>query len=178
MIFSESKIPGVWVIEPEYLVDERGFFAHTWNPAEFKKHGLTQHFDQACIAYNEKQHTLRGMHYQSGVHGEDKLVRCTQGSAYDVVIDLRPHSSQFKQWFAIELNALNRKMLYVPPGVAHGYKTLLPKTELFYQITPSFEPEAARGVRWNDPAFKVEWGDTTDIVISVRDAHYADYGLK
>lgn len=157
MIFIETKLKGAFIIEPEPLEDERGFFARTFDQKEFEAHGLNPRVAQCNISFNKKKGTLRGMHYQIAPYEEAKLVRCTKGAIYDVIIDLRPESPTFKQWIAVELTAENRRMLYAPEGVAHGFQTLEDNTEVFYMMSEFYHPECARGVRWNDPAFGIEW---------------------
>jgi dTDP-4-dehydrorhamnose 3,5-epimerase len=157
MKFIETQLKGAFLIEPEPLEDERGFFARTWCRKEFEKHGLDPNWVQCNISYNKRKGTLRGMHYQIAPYAEAKLVRCTMGSIYDVIIDLRPDSKTYRQWFSAELSAENRKMIYIPQGFAHGFQTLLDNTELFYQMSEFYAPEYARAVRWNDPQFKILW---------------------
>jgi dTDP-4-dehydrorhamnose 3,5-epimerase len=176
MIFSEAPIPGAYVIDPERLEDERGFFARTWCQREFKAHGLNTELAQCNISYNRRKGTLRGMHYQSAPHAETRLVRCTSGAVYDVIVDLRLQSSTFKRWFSIELTAENRRMLYIPEGLAHGFLTLRDDTEVFYQMSEFYAPEFARGVRWNDPALGIEWPDKIQ-VMAERDRLYPDFQL-
>ena len=171
MIFTQTKLKGAFIIEPERLEDERGFFARTFCQEEFKIHGLNPHLVQCNISFNIKTGALRGMHYQIEPYAEAKLVRCTRGAIYDVVIDLRPESPTFKGWMPVELTAENHKMLYVPEGFAHGFQTLEDDTEVFYQMSEFYHPECARGVRWNDPAFGIEW-PAKPSVISSRDQSY------
>lgn len=175
MIFRETPIPGAFVVEPERIEDERGFFARTWCEREFREHGLDPRLAQCSVSFNRRAGTLRGMHYQAAPHGEAKLVRCTMGAIYDVVVDLRPDSPAFRRWTAVELSARNRRMLYIPQGLAHGFQTLEPDTEVFYQISEFYHPESARGVRWNDPAFGIEWPEAAERVLSDRDAGYPDF---
>ena len=172
MKFTETKLKGAYAVELEPIADERGFFARAWCQNEFAKHGLDSRLVQANISFNKSIHTLRGMHYQSEPHAEAKLVRCTRGALYDVIVDLRPASATFKQWVAVELSAENRTMLYIPEGFAHGFQTLAENTEVFYQMSEFFHPECARGVRWDDPAFKIVWPDGNR-VISEKDRSYA-----
>lgn len=153
----ETRLKGVFIIEPERLEDGRGFFARTFCEREFAVHGLNVRFVQCNISFNKKKGTLRGMHYQVAPHKEAKLVRCTMGAIYDVTIDLRPDSPTFKQWVAVELTAENRRMLYIPEGLAHGFQTLEDNTEVFYQMSEFYHPESARGVHWDDPAFGIQW---------------------
>ena len=147
MIFNETKLKGAFVIEPERLEDERGFFARTWCQREFEAHGLNPRLVQCSISFNKKKGTLRGMHYQVAPYEEARLVRCTMGAIYDVVLDLRPASSTCKQWVAVELTSENRRMLYIPGGLAHGFQTLKDNTEVFYQMSEFYQPEYVRGVR-------------------------------
>lgn len=174
MIFTETKLAGAYIIEPERLEDERGFFARTWCQREFEVHGLNPRLVQCSISFNKKKGTLRGMHYQVAPHEEAKLVRCTSGAIYDVIIDLRLNSPTFKQWLAVELTADNRCMLYIPEGFAHGFQTLDHNTEVFYQMSEFYAGESANGVRWDDPAFGIEWTEDTRI-ISARDQEYPDF---
>lgn len=157
MIFTETKLFGVFLIEPKRFEDERGFFARTYCQCEFKTHGLNPHVVQCNISFNRKRGTLRGMHYQAAPYPEAKLVRCTMGAIYDVIVDLRPESPTFKQWGALELTAVNRRMVYIPVGLAHGFQTLVDDTEVFYQMSEFYHPECARGFGWNDPTFRVNW---------------------
>jgi len=171
MIFAETKLKGAFIIEPERQEDERGFFARTWCQREFETHGLNPRLVQCNISFNKKKGTLRGMHYQIPPHEEAKLVRCTMGAIYDVIIDLRPHSSTFKQWLSIELTADNRRMLYIPEGFAHGFQTLEDDTEVFYQMSEFYHPECARGIRWDDPALKIRW-PFSPLIVSNKDLDY------
>ena len=174
MIFSETKLKGAFIIEPERLEDERGFFARTFCRNEFEAHGLNPRLVQCSVSFNKKKGTLRGMHYQIAPHQEVKLVRCTMEAIYDVILDLRPESSTFKQWVAVELTAKNRRMLYIPEGFAHGFQTLHDDSEVFYQISEVYHPEFGRGIRWNDTAFGIKWPDG-ERIISARDSLYADF---
>ena len=156
MIFTETRLAGAYLIEPERIEDERGFFARTWCRDEFERHGLNPRLVQCNVSYNARRGTLRGMHYQAKPHEEAKLVRCTRGAIYDVIVDLRPDSPTYRQWVAAELTAENRRMLYIPEGFAHGFQTLADETEVFYQMSELFHPESARGVRmttrpWGSP---------------------------
>ncbi len=157
MIFTLTEVEGVFLIDPERLEDERGFFARTWCEAEFAAHGIQVSMPQCNISFNRRKGTLRGMHYQREPHGEGKLVRCTMGVLLDVMIDLRPDSPTYLKHVSAELSAENRRMLYGPPGCAHGFQTLQDDTEVFYQMTVPYLPEAAAGVRYNDPAFALSW---------------------
>ncbi len=175
MIFTETKLKGTYIIELEPIADERGFFARSWCQQEFEAHGLNPNLVQCNISFNKKKGTLRGMHYQVAPHEEVKLVRCTKGAIYDVMIDLRPQSSTFKQWIAVELTAENHKMLYIPEGFAHGFQSLADNTEVFYQMSAFYHPECARGIRWDDPAFKIEWPQN-ERIISEKDLQYPNNG--
>lgn len=181
MLFKQTKLSGAFVIEPERLVDERGFFARTWCQKEFNAHGLNTDLRQANIAFNERIGTLRGMHRQVAPWEEAKLVRCTRGAIYDVIIDLRPESPTYKQWVGVELTEINRHMLYVPEGFAHGYQTLSDDAEVFYLVSAFYQPGAERGIRWNDPEFGVEWPDAVVRHISEKDRNwplFADGGTE
>ena len=174
MIFAETKLKGAFIIQPEKLEDERGFFARTWCKREFIAHGLNPNLAQCNISFNIKKGTLRGMHHQVAPREEVKLVRCTAGAIYDVIIDLRPGSPTFKAWISVELTAGNRKMLYIPEGVSHGFMTLKDNTEVFYQMSEFYVPEYARGIRWNDPAFNIVW-PMEATVVSEKDANYNNF---
>jgi dTDP-4-dehydrorhamnose 3,5-epimerase len=174
MIFHETKLAGVFEIHLEPISDERGFFARSWCWKEFEDHGLNGHLVQCNVSLNARNGTLRGMHYQAAPHAEAKLVRCTAGAMYDVALDLRPQSPTFKQWFAAVLSAENHHMLYIPEGCAHGFITLADQTEIFYQMSEFYHPEASRGIRWNDPAFQIAWPEKVQL-ISERDSTYPDF---
>ena len=174
MIFTETKLAGAFVIELERHADERGFFARTFCQQEFEAHGLNARVAQCNVSFNKRKGTLRGMHYQAAPFAEAKLVRCTAGSIYDVIIDLRPGSATFKRHFAVELSAENHRMLYIPEDFAHGFQTLEDDTEVFYQMAQRYSAEHARGVRWNDPAFGIEWPKGERIIIE-RDQNYPDF---
>lgn len=174
MRFVETAVAGAWVIEPERHEDERGFFARTWDTGVFAERGLNPAFVQSSISYNRSRGTLRGLHYQASPREEAKLVRCTSGSVFDVAVDLRPASGTFRQWFGVDLSAENRLALYVPEGCAHGFLTLSEDSEIAYQISEFWAPEAGRGVRWNDPAFDINWPGEV-VVINERDRTYPDY---
>lgn len=171
MIFTETKLKGSFVVDVEPREDERGFFARSWCAEEFEKHGLSPRLAQCNISFNKKRGTLRGMHYQAAPFVEAKLVRCTMGAIYDVIIDLRPDSSTFKKWTSVELTAENRRALYIPEGFAHGFQTLTENTEVFYQMSEFYHPGCARGVRWDDPAFDVAW-PVKAVVIFEKDMLY------
>ncbi len=173
MQFYETKLKGAFIIEPEIIQDDRGFFARSWCRKEFDNYGINSDLVQCNISFNNKKGTLRGMHYQTFPHGEAKLIRCTAGSIYDVIIDLRPDSETYKKWFGTELSKENHKMIYVPEECAHGFLTLEDNTEVFYQMSEYFHSDYAVGVRWNDPVFSIDWPDEVQ-VISDRDRDYPD----
>lgn len=177
MIFCKTKLPGIFTIDLERRSDERGFFARTWCQKEFRDHGLNSNLIQCSISLNSKKGTLRGMHYQTAPFAEAKVVRCTAGSIYDVILDLRRQSPTFKQWFGAELSATNRRSLYVAEGCAHGFVTMADDTEVLYQMSEFYHPESSHGVRWNDPAFQIDWPQDVAI-ISERDRTYADFEPK
>lgn len=172
MKFTETKLKGAYVIEVEPLADERGFFGRSWCQKEFAEHGLNPNLVQCNISFNLKKGTLRGMHYQANPYQEAKLIRCTRGAIYQVVIDIRPDSFTYKQWVAVELTAENRKMLYVPKGMASGFQTLMDDTEVFYQMAEFYHSESAKGLRWDDPTFRVEWPNEV-LVISAPDRSHS-----
>jgi dTDP-4-dehydrorhamnose 3,5-epimerase len=174
MIFTETKLRGAYVIEPEKFKDERGFFARTFCVSEFEKHSLNSRLVQCNISFNSKKGTLRGMHYQKPPCAEAKLVRCTRGAIYDVIVDLRLDSRTFKGHYGIRLDADNRRMLYIPEGAAHGFLTLEDNTEIFYQMSEFYSPQHAAGFRWNDAMFNIEW-PMEPVVISERDNSYPDF---
>jgi dTDP-4-dehydrorhamnose 3,5-epimerase len=176
MRFTETQLAGAYIIDPERIEDARGFFARTWDRHEFEARGLNTNLAQCNISYNTRRGTLRGMHYQAAPHAETKLVRCTSGAIYDVIVDLRPSSPTLRQWLAVELSAANRRMLYIPEGFAHGFQTLADHSEVFYQMAAFYASGYARGVRWNDPAFGIVWPETPQ-VISARDQVYPDFGI-
>ena len=174
MIFTETKLSGAFMIEPEMHEDHRGFFARTFCRREFEAHGLNTNVVQCNISFNKRKGSLRGMHFQASPYSEAKLVRCTTGSIYDVIIDLRSSSSTFKKHFGVELSARNRKMLYIPEEFAHGFQTLEDDTEVFYQMSQFYSAEHSRGVRWDDPAFGISWPSGERIIIE-RDRTYPDF---
>jgi len=177
MIFTETKIKGVYIIEPELLTDERGFFARSFCKEEFQKYGLETDIVQCNISCNKKKGTLRGMHYQSPPYEEAKIVSCTKGSIYDVVVDLRRESSTYCQWVATELSKKNFKLVYIPKGCAHGFQTLEDDAMVYYQMTEFFHPECTRGVRWDDPVFKIDWPIIQKMIISEKDRNNKDLFL-
>jgi dTDP-4-dehydrorhamnose 3,5-epimerase len=176
-MFRETRVAGGYVVESERMEDERGFFARTFSSGEFAARGLENRVEQCSTSFNAKSGTLRGLHYQAAPYGEAKLVRCTRGAIYDVAVDLRPDSPSYLRWVGLELSADNGRALFVPEGCAHGFQTLVDATEVLYQISTPYVPEAARGVRWNDPAFSIDWpppppGGRT---MAPRDARYPDF---
>jgi dTDP-4-dehydrorhamnose 3,5-epimerase len=172
MIFTETKIKGAYIVEPELLTDERGFFARSFCKEEFRKHGLETDIVQCDISYNKKKGTLRGMHYQIPPFEEAKIISCTKGSIYDVAVDLRRYSPTYCQWVAIELSEKNFKIIYVPRGCAHGFQTFEDNTIVNYQMTEFFHPECAKGLRWDDPQLKIEWPPVQKRIISDKDRQY------
>jgi dTDP-4-dehydrorhamnose 3,5-epimerase len=172
MIFQELALGGAYLIEPEEIHDQRGFFARTWCQQEFTDRGLNPQLTQCSI--NHLQGTLRGMHYQASPHGEVKLVRCTAGTIYDAIVDVRADSPTFRQWVAVELSAANRRLLYIPVGMAHGFLTLAAGTEVFYQMCGAYRAESARGLRWNDPAVGITWPNEP-VMMADRDRQYPNF---
>ena len=178
MIFTEGKLHGVWIVDVDKRPDERGFFGRTWDRDEFAARGLASDLVQCSVSFNARRGTLRGMHWQAAPHEEVKLVRCTRGAIYDVLLDMRADSPTFKQWMSVELTQENLRALYVPPGVAHGFQTFSDHTEVYYQMAGTYHPESARGVRWDDPAFAIEWPAMRSRVMSQRDATFPDFELR
>jgi dTDP-4-dehydrorhamnose 3,5-epimerase len=174
MKFVDTELAGVHVIDIEPLTDERGMFARSWCQREFSEEGLTTSVSQCSLSFNPIKGTLRGMHYQGPPNAETRIVRCTRGAAFDVVIDLRRESASYKRWFGVLLTEENHRMIYIPEGIAHGFITIEPNTELFYQISTPYAAESVRGIRWNDPAFGVVW-PLDPAVISQRDATFPDF---
>lgn len=174
MLFVETRLRGAFFIDLNLDEDARGFFARSWCQQEFEEHGLDARLVQCNVSFNARRGTLRGMHYQGPPYAEARLVRCTMGAAYDVIIDLRPHSPTFRQWLATDLTAENRRAIFVPAGFAHGFQTVTDETEIFYQMSEFYHPELAAGVRWNDPGFGIRWPIHPPI-LSDRDAGYPDF---
>lgn len=174
MIFTETKLKGAYIIEIEKLKDDRGFFARSWCQEEFEGQGLTSSVVQANVSFNNLKGTLRGMHYQISPYEETKLVRCTRGAIYDVIIDLRSDSSTYKKWFGLELSADNYKMLFVPEKFGHGFQALADNTEVSYQVSQFYTPGAEKGIRWDDPAFGIEWPFPVT-VISQKDRNWPSF---
>lgn len=174
MQFQQTAVEGAYIIDPDRLVDSRGFFARVWCAEEFRANGLADSLTQCSISFSERPLTLRGLHYQVPPHQEAKLVRCTMGRIHDVVLDIRPRSPTYLAWFGVELAATSRRMVYIPPGCAHGLLTLEANSEVLYQMAGSFAPACARGVRWNDPRFGISW-PAEPAVIADRDRNYPDF---
>jgi dTDP-4-dehydrorhamnose 3,5-epimerase len=174
MVFQDTGLAGAVVIELDKIHDERGFFARSWCASEFAEHGLNGRLVQCNVSRNRAKGTLRGMHYQAPPHEEAKLVRCTMGAIYDVIVDMRRSSSTYLKSFGAELSAENHRALYVPEGFAHGFLTLTDESEVFYQMSEFYAPQAARGLRWNDPLLAIAWPGTV-AVISERDRTYPDF---
>jgi dTDP-4-dehydrorhamnose 3,5-epimerase len=179
MRFMQTPLSGAWAIELEEIDDERGWFARTFDTEEFRARGLNPDVAQCNASFNHRAGTLRGMHYQAEPHGESKLVRCVRGAIFDVAVDLRPDSPTYRDWHGVQLSADNRLAFYIPPGLAHGFQTLTDNSEVLYQMGDPYVPEAGRGVRWDDPAFAIEWpavdGKRT---ISEKDSSYPDFELS
>lgn len=174
MIFTETKLKGSYIIEPKRIGDDRGFFARLLCKNELAEQGLKTELLQTNVGFSVQKGTQRGLHFQRAPHQEVKIVRCTRGAMYDVIVDLRPDSETFKQWFGIELNEDNRLALYVPEGFAQGYRTLRNNTEMYYHATAFYAPNHATGVRYNDPAFGIDWPGEVK-VISDADRNWPDF---
>jgi dTDP-4-dehydrorhamnose 3,5-epimerase len=177
MLVKPTKLAGAYIIEPELFKDDRGFFGRSWSEQELSGLGAESHFIESNMSFNQQAGTLRGMHYQAAPYGQAKLVRCSQGAIYDVGVDLREDSATFKQWIGVELSAENRLMLYLPGDFGHGYLSLEKNTEVHYHITNVYSPSSARGFRWNDPAFGIEWPPVEMLKINQRDREYPDFEL-
>ena len=175
MIFTETKLSGAFVVEPERLEDARGFFARTWCAEEFEGMGLNPKLVQCSTSFNARRGTLRGLHYQAPPHGETKLVRCTMGKIFDVIVDLRADSPTRGKWTTLVMSAENRAMIYIPEGFAHGFQTLADNSEVFYQISEFYAPEASLGIRWDDPDLAIDWPQIEECVISERDNTFPLY---
>ena len=175
MKFQETPLKGAWIITPEQIEDERGFFARMFSIDEMNKYGMETDIVQTSMAFNKKRGTLRGMHFQAPPHEEAKYVQCVRGAAYDVIIDLRAGSLTQKKWFGIELSEENRHMLYIPRGFAHGYLTTTDDAELHYSMTTKYVASASKGVRWNDPALSIHW-PFAPAIISAKDSKYPPVG--
>ena len=176
MRFIETPLPGAWILELELLGDERGFFARTFDAEEFSARGLNPAIVQCNSSFNLRRGTVRGMHFQAEPHGESKLVRCVRGAIFDVAVDVRPGSATCRRWHAAQLSAENRLAFYIPAGLAHGFQTLTDNAEVLYQMGDPYVPEAARGVRWDDPAFAIDWPEPLgERTISERDRAFPDF---
>jgi dTDP-4-dehydrorhamnose 3,5-epimerase len=174
VIFTETELSGAFLVEPDRKRDDRGFFARVWDGDLLRRNGLNDALAQASTAYNDRRSTLRGLHFQRPPHEEAKLVRCTRGAVHDVIVDLRTRSPTFRRWLGVELSADTGLMLYVPEGCAHGYLTLDDGSETSYFISTAYASDAAAGVRWDDPAFGIEWPEQPQ-VISERDRSWPDF---
>ena len=171
MIFREATLDGVIVIEPDRIADGRGHFARTWCRAVFAEHGIAAEFVQCNTSFNARRGTLRGLHHQAAPDAEDKLIRCTRGRVFDVALDVRSGSETRGRWCATELSAENGRSVFIPAGFAHGFQTLEDASELFYQMSAAFAPEAARGIRWDDPEIAIDWPLPNPIVSKRDRAH-------
>lgn len=177
MKFKETKLEGIYLVEPKRFEDERGFFAPCFVAREFAERGMASQFVESNISYSKTRGTLRGMHYQGAPYGQDKLIRCTRGAIFDVAVDLRRDSRTFKQWIAFKLTAENRSMMYIPGDCGHGFQTLVDDTEVFYMVSQPYIPESSRGIRWNDPSFGIEWPDVGTRILIERDQTYPDFKI-
>src|SRR5688500_17246437 len=172
MTFVDTPLSGLYLIECDQQVDARGFFARIWCKREFTDRGLNADLVQISVSYNRCSGTLRGLHYQAPPFEETKLVRCTRGALFDVAVDLRAESPTYLQWYGTTLTAQNRTMIYIPEGFAHGFQTLEDDTEAVYHITEFYAPSAARGARWNDPVFGIQWPDAARRILSAKDERW------
>ena len=175
MEIRDTELPGVYLVVPTRMEDARGFFARTWCRDAFDERGLCTAWIQSSVSYNRRAGTLRGMHYQVAPAEETKLVRCTQGAVYDVIVDLRPDHATYGRWVAVELTAENRHALYIPGGVAHGFQTLCDDAEVFYEISIPYRADLQRGVRWDDPALGIRWPDCGERIIAERDRSFVGW---
>lgn len=174
MKFTPTKIHGSYIIDLQKIEDERGFFARAFCTDEFAQYGLETNFPQINMSFNHKKGTIRGLHFQTAPHEEVKLVRCINGEIFNVIIDLRPESETYLNWFGVLLSADNHKMLYVPKGCANGYQALIDGAKAFYATSSKYAPEAENGIRWNDPKFKIEW-PISEVIVSKKDAGFSDF---
>ena len=177
MIFTPTPLEGAYLVDLERHEDERGYLARTWCRKEFEARGLNTGLVQCSQSYSRRRGTLRGLHWQVAPHAEAKLVRCVRGALWDVIVDLRSESTSYGRHFGARLDAGSGRALYVPEGLAHGYVTLEDHTEVFYQMSEYYHPESARGIRWNDPSFSIEW-PVRDPILHPRDAAYPDFRLE
>lgn len=178
MKFQETKLRDAFIIEQEPRGDERGFFARTWCEKEFKEHGLVTRFVQCNNSFSQQKGTLRGLHYQVAPHEEAKFMRCIRGAIYDVIVDLRPDSQSFTQWVGVELTADNRKMVYIPEGCAHGFQTLTDEAEVMYPVSEFYSPQFEQGIRWNDPAFMIQWPISDFPHVSEKDNSWPNFDVS
>jgi dTDP-4-dehydrorhamnose 3,5-epimerase len=178
VIFTPARLNDAVTIDVERQGDERGYLARTFCEHEFAEAGLVARFVQSSTIFSPQRNTLRGLHFQKAPHGEVKLVRCTRGAARVTIVDLRPESPTYLQWLGVELSPENGRLLYVPKGFAQGYQTLVDDTEVAYQMSHEYVPESASGVRWNDPAFEIEWPPAARRIISERDQAWPDYQVR
>ena len=174
MIFSPTPVDGAYILELDRQNDDRGYFARTWCRRELEQAGLNASLAQCSVSYNVRRQTLRGMHWQAPPYAEVKIVRCTRGAIWDVIIDLRPESQTYMHHWGVELTADSGRAVYIPEGMAHGFLTLADASEVFYQMSEFYNPASARGIRWNDPAFAIAW-PLTDPILHPRDAAYPDF---
>lgn len=174
MIFTETNLKGAFIIDVKRLEDERGFFGRSWCKNEMEEHGLNANVVQANVSFNHKKGTLRGMHFQFSPYQETKLIRCTKGAIFDVIVDLRKDSPTYKQWIGVELTEDNFRMLFVPEDFAHGFITLYDNTAVTYQVTQFYTPGAEGGIRWDDPAIGIQWPIPIE-VISAKDKNHPNY---
>lgn len=172
MIFRKTKIEGLYIIEPEFRADERGYFGRIFCVEEFKNAGLDFNLVQASLSFSKKKGTIRGMHFQKEPKAEDKIVQCLKGAIFDVAVDLRPGSPTYRKWLAEELNEDNKKMFYIPKGFAHGFQTLTDNCEVLYLMSEFYSPEHVSGVRWDDPFLKIDW-PTKDSIMSEKDKRWS-----
>jgi dTDP-4-dehydrorhamnose 3,5-epimerase len=177
MIFQETPLPGAYVIEPERISDHRGFFARIWCKNELRQRGLETELAQSNVGFSRRKGTLRGLHFQQSPQAEVKIVRCTKGSIFDVIVDLRPESPSYKHSFSVELSEENCKMIYVPEGLAQGYITLADNTEIYYHTSKCYHPQLASGIRYNDPEFRIVWPIEVS-VISQQDREWPDFSSR
>jgi dTDP-4-dehydrorhamnose 3,5-epimerase len=175
MRFLPTPLDGAWLIELDLLGDERGWFARTFDADEFLARGMNPEIAQCNASFNARRGTLRGLHYQAEPHGESKLVRCVRGAVFDVAVDLRPASATYRRWHGAELSAENRLAFYIPEGLAHGFQTLTDDSEVLYQMGSAYVPDSARGVRFDDPAFAIEWPGADSRIVSERDSAFPDF---
>jgi dTDP-4-dehydrorhamnose 3,5-epimerase len=175
MKFIPTALDGVCIIELEMINDNRGFFARSWCKEAFGQNELSNDIVQCNISFNLQCATIRGLHYQVSPHEETKIVRCIRGGIYDVVIDLRKNSPSYMSWIGVNLNSENRKMIYIPTGFAHGYQTLTSETEIYYQVDQYYNPKAEQGIRWDDPAFSIDWPISKNCIVSEKDRAWPNF---